>query len=120
METILTPRLLFDGEDRPVEGGRYGMVEMTPWRVRMLEHVAKGAGREIGLTAKSPAYSKKGMLELAADGSILAGRETLARLSAPSTRRWSPSRCFCAPSTPTTGRCAHAASTSATDSPRST
>ena len=81
METILTPRLLFDGEDRPVEGGRYGMVEMTPWRVRMLEHVAKGAGREIGLTAKSPAYSKKGMLELAADGSILAGRETLARLS---------------------------------------
>lgn len=81
METILTPRLLFDGEDRPVEGGRYGMVEMTPWRVRMLEHVAKGAGREIGLTAKSPAYSRKGMLELAADGSILAGRETLARLS---------------------------------------
>ena len=76
METILTPRLLFDGEDRPVEGGRYGMVEMTPWRVRMLGHVAKGAGREIGLTAKSPAYSRKGMLELAADGSILAGRET--------------------------------------------
>lgn len=81
METILTSRLLFDGEDRPVEGGRYGMVEMTPWRVRMLGHVAKGAGREIGLTAKSPAYSRKGMLELAADGSILAGRETLARLS---------------------------------------
>lgn len=81
METILTPRLLFDGEDRPVEGGRYGMVEMTPWRVRMLGHVAKGAGREIGLTAKSPAYSRKGMLELAADGSILAGRETLARHS---------------------------------------
>lgn len=81
METILTPRLLFDGEDRPVEGGRYGMVEMTPWRVRMLGHVARGAGREIGLTAKSPAYSRKGMLELAADGSILAGRETLARLS---------------------------------------
>ena len=81
METILTPRLLFDGEDRPVEGGRYGMVEMTPWRVRMLGHVAKGAGREIGPTAKSPAYSRKGMLELAADGSILAGRETLARLS---------------------------------------
>lgn len=81
METILTSRLLFDGEDRPVEGGRYGMVEMTSWRVRMLGHVAKGAGREIGLTAKSPAYSRKGMLELAADGSILAGRETLARLS---------------------------------------
>ena len=47
METILTSRLLFDGEDRPVEGGRYGMVEMTSWRVRMLGHeIGRASGRE--------------------------------------------------------------------------
>lgn len=80
MDTVLTPRLLFDDVDAASDDGWYGMVRMTDWRVAMLAHVAQVKGRPLGLSATLPRYAEKGIIELSTDGRILAGSESLMRL----------------------------------------